>query len=198
VPVTAATDARARLSTMTQGKHSVNEFVSHFRRLASGIETMHVDDQLFHFQRGLNQKLRERLAELQPSSLDQAINLAVRIGHVAYGSSAASGSGPAAMDLSAMYAGEYDYDYDNGNASSAASEPSLASIQEQLNALMQRNGAAQRGPTQTPKIPGLTEKEVKEHMKAEKCFICHEIGHSIRNCEKRRNGANGRIIWPKK
>ena len=108
-PVTSAETARAKLASLAQGKASVNEYISAFRRLLVAVPTMGEDDRLFHFTRGLRPAIATQLRVHGVKTLTLAIEMAARVGSLgelaAMGPSASSAASAAAgtpMDLDAL------------------------------------------------------------------------------------------------
>lgn len=185
-PVTTADAAREKLKYLVQGKHSVTSYVATFRRhIASLLGTMDAGSQLYAFRSGLNRDLQIQLRQHAPTTLEAAINFAVRTG-------APIGGAEGAMDLSAM-------DDSASSSSSSATAPHLAGLgvtQDELTAILASLNSAgfnrnSRGNTGTgggsnlPKITGLTPDRVRQLMEAGKCFYCSEIGHMSRACPKK-------------
>ena len=156
-PVTSAETARAKLASLAQGKASVNEYISAFRRLLVSVPTMGEDDRLFHFTRGLRPAIATQLRVHGVKTLTLAIEMAARVGSLgelaAMGpsaSSVASSSTSAPMDLDALLGiegleRETGADPEGGASSSAAAAadaPVTRAEFAQLLAAMQ----AQRAP----------------------------------------------------
>lgn len=208
-PVTSAETARAKLIALSQGKQSITEYVDNFRRLLARIPDMGLADQLFQFIRGLRPALATQLRVQGVTTMDAAINLAVRVGSLSdmgasQQSQSASSSSP--MDLDAIEGLEADT-----SATSVGEAPvTRAEFQQLLNAMRdgRRTGGAgssssssnsgnngrfvPRGP---PTIPHLTPDQVKEYMDSGKCFGCGSKDHRSRQCPKRKIGADKRVSW---
>ena len=209
-PVTSAETARAKLIALSQGKQSINEYVDHFRRLLARIPDMGLADQLFQFIRGLRPALATQLRIQGVITIEDAINLAVRVGSLSdMGASQQSqpSSSSSPMDLDAIEGLEADT-----SAASVGEAPvTRAEFQQFLNALRdgRRTGGAgsnnssssnsgnsgrfvPRGP---PIIPHLTPDQVKEYMDSGKCFGCGSKDHRSRQCPKRKVGTDKRVSW---
>lgn len=93
-PVTSAQTARATIDRLQQGaKQSVHDYISSFRRLLSAVPTMSEDDRVHAFLRGLKPALQAQVRVHDPTSMDEAINKAARIGGVAQFAAAAAAAG---------------------------------------------------------------------------------------------------------
>jgi len=217
-PVNSAEIARTKLYALTQGKQTINEYVDHFRRLLARIPDMGAPDQLHQFRRGLRPAIVMQLDVQMPpiTTLSDAINLAVRVGSrfdmaassSSSGSSSSGGSG-APMELDNIEGLESDT-----NATNNADAPVTQSQFKLLLAAMQDNRRGGRGagagssssggsnnrhhggrPYGLPRMPHLSEEQVKEYMAAGKCFGCGAKDHTSRDCPKRKKGADGRVSW---
>lgn len=217
-PVSAADSARVRLDKLRQDKLSVNDYVSAFRRLIIDIPSMDAQSQLHAFLRGLRPALALKLREQTIPDVNAAIERASRIDNAQaiYASAAASSSSSAApahspMDLDAMLVDGIEgleRDTEGNDADGAADAPiTRREFQQLLNAMQDKRrgpaapagGKGARGgrfqPRGPPRIPHLTEEQVKEYMAAGKCFGCGSTDHSARACPKRKVDADGRPSW---
>jgi hypothetical protein len=222
-PINSAELARSQLYALVQGKKTINEYIDSFRRLlgrltdAAGHIDMAASDQLQHFRKGLRPAIALQIDMQGITTLDAAINLAVRVGSridmaasSSSGSSSSSSSGSSApMELDNIEGLEGD------TASDAADAPVTRSELKLLLAAMQdkrRQGAGGSSSSSggnrdrnvrfasgqsrgLPTIPHLTPEQVKEHMDAGKCFGCGSKDHRSRGCPKRKVGADGRVSW---
>jgi len=227
--ITTAEAARARLRSLVQGKSSVHDYVSAFRRLMVAVPDMSAADRLFCFKSGLRPAIATHLTinHANASTLASAIDMAVRIGSLGEIAAAqhgsASPSAPAgasgshsAMDLDALAnLEELYYDAGDHSSSSAPAAPSAAvtrdDLQQLLNALREERraqparGASNKGrhqPRGLPRVPHLTEQQVREHLDAGKCFGCGVKidgpgGHYSNKCPRRQADATGRVSWSK-
>jgi hypothetical protein len=59
-PINNAMSARIALDALHQGAHSVNDYISHFRRLIIAVPTMSEEDRVHQFIRGLRRDLMHR------------------------------------------------------------------------------------------------------------------------------------------
>ena len=189
-PVTSEQMARNKLDALEQGKMSINDYVSYFRRLMACVSTMDKASQMHCFVRGLKSSLQTIHHQQQPRSLEDAIGLAMRMGMtdvmMKHPSQGQDTSAPSAMDLSALL-----------TSGDPTSEAAVARVElfAMIAAMQGRNnkgGTSGTGggyqPRGLPVINGLTAKQVKEYMDAEQCFNCHEVGHRSRQCPKKRGG----------
>jgi len=185
-PVTSAQTARSQMHSLTQGRGTVDDYVSKFRALLPSLDSMSEDDRVYNFVRGLNSNVATMLRVQGVSRLDDAIAMASRVGALGEQPSRgwtynrAAGSNHAPMDLDAA---EEINDEDLNNMD-----------REELLAVMRysREGhtGSVRGPRRFPKtkVPGLTPAQVKEYMAANKCFKCGEQGHRAGECKKPKQG----------
>jgi len=218
-PITTAEVARGRIYSITQGKGTVNEYVSAFRRQLAHVPDMGEADRLFNFLRGLKDKIAVALRTANVQTIDAAVDLAVRVGSFGEHASASSGasassSSHAPMDISNVEGldAETDADGDDGDATVTRKE-----LREYLNAMRDQRanrvatgarGAGRegqpassrggfRGRMGPPRIPHLSEDQVREYMDAGKCFGCGSKDHNSRGCPKRRvDDKTGRVSWP--
>lgn len=157
--VATAVTVRAKLLALSQGKSSVNEYVSAFRRLLVAVPTMGEDDRLFQFTRGLQPAIATQLRVQGVATLDAAIAMATRIGSLkemqtmgaaaaAAPSAAVSSSAAAPMDLDALLGSSIEgLEEETGAAAAATDAPvTRAEFQQLLNAMReQRSGRPHRG-----------------------------------------------------
>ena len=123
------------------------------------------------------------------------------------------------MDLNALLGGVEGLEQEtadgagaSGPAPSTSAPVSRAEFDEMLNALKQfrhagkpHSGgggprapfAAREGPRPLPRIPHLSEAQVREYMAAGKCFNCAKTDHSSRSCPGRKVGPDGKLAWSK-
>jgi hypothetical protein len=214
-PVNSAEQARARLVALVQGKRSVNDYVSGFRRLVVLVPDMSAADQLFFFTRGLRAPIATQLRVHGVTSVEAAIAMAARIGglaefahSVAPGSAGSSGGyGGSAMEDVLAHLDESAPDPSSdapgsAGASAAGDAPVTHRDLQLLLAAMQqarggggagkggrggRSGGDSRLPRNLPRIPHLTPVQVKEYMDAGKCFACGSKEHRSRDCKARKD-----------
>ena len=194
------------------GPDSMNEFINKFRALIGrfvGADAMSARDKLSFFKRGLRKSTAQLLTLHDVKTLEEAERMAMRVG--------ASGAHDLESPSSNLSNAEL-----TAAAASAASVPSmqkqlqelrqelLAAVQDQRRgndgrhnkgsyASASNNGAGGAYvPRPTPRIPGMTETEVKEHMEKRLCFGCSSAAHTARYCPNRAIGADGRVTWSKK
>ena len=156
-PVITADLARARLAVLAQGKASVHEYVSAFRKLMVSLADMGEADRLFAFARGVKPVIATQLRVHGVKTVEAAIEMAVRIGSMGEfavlagaSSSVASSSASVPMELDALLGiegleRETDLGSEGGASSSAAAAadaPVTRAEFAQLLAAMQ----AQRAP----------------------------------------------------
>jgi hypothetical protein len=80
-PVNAEETARRDMDALRQGKDSVNEYTTKFRRLITLLPGETENAQIYQFRRGLVRAIEDRImqAEPQPASLEATIALATRV-----------------------------------------------------------------------------------------------------------------------
>ena len=211
-PVTSAETARAKLVTLSQGKSSVNEYISAFRRLLVAVPTMGEDDRLFHLTRGLRPAIATQLRVHGVKSLTAAIEMAARVGSLGElaglapgASSVASSSGSVPMDLDALGIEglEQETAAEGSSGSSPATEgPSTQALLTQLLAAMHmqrrpfkaREGGSpsassslspsplHRDPNGRLQFGSLSQSQMDAHWTAGTCFHCGKAGHRARKC----------------
>ena len=213
-PVNSAESARAKLLSLSQGKQSVNDYIDAFRRLLVRVPTMSDDDRFHQFRRGLRPAIALQIDMQGITTLDAAITRAAQIGgrlENAQAASSGSNSGSVPMELDNIEGLEGDT-----NATNNADAPVTQSQFKLLLAAMQDNRRGGRGAGTgsgsgnsgggnnrhhggrsygLPRMPHLTEEQVKEYMAAGKCFGCGAKDHTSRDCPKRKKGADGRVSW---
>lgn len=75
-PVSAASAARVKLDTLVQ-RGAVAPYLTSFYQLMMHIPDMNVKDQIHNFQRGLKQHIKNELNRVNPTTLSNAVQLAV-------------------------------------------------------------------------------------------------------------------------
>ena len=205
-PITAEEVARGRLHELEQGKQSINDYISSFRRIIISIPSMDTNSLMYAFQRGLRPALQVVIKTQMPRSLEEAISLAARVGsNMQNGSSSSSSSHQAASSNESMDLSVAEYQQYEDKNEEEESIPKISISQVQLNAIISalsakgRNngsGSDERGAQGAsggykpakglPTIRGLTETQVKEYMDANKCFNCGKPGHGSRFCRMAR------------
>ena len=211
-PVTTAEMARARLATLTQGKASVHEYVTAFRKLMMSLSDMAEADRLFAFTRGLKPAIATQLRIQGVKTVDAAIEMAVRMGSMgefaaltAVPSTAAPSNGAAPMDLDELGIEGLEKETDAATGSGTATIPStgeapvtraelqqlLAAMQEQRRPHRQ-SGAAPAGSSPMHRdeagrlqYGSLTQAQMDAHFAAGTCFKCGKAGHQARKCSKK-------------
>lgn len=219
-PVNSAESARTKLLALVQGKQSVNDYIDAFRRLLVRVPTMSDDDRFHQFRRGLRPAIALQIDMQGITTLDAAITRAAQIGGRLEGAQAASsssGSGSSSGAGAPMELDNIEGLEGDTNATNAADAPITQSQFKLLLAAMQDTrrsgrGAGAAGSSSSssgggnnrhhggrlyglPRMPHLTEDQVKEYMAAGKCFGCGAKDHTSRDCPKRKRGADGRVSW---
>jgi hypothetical protein len=226
-PINSAELARSQLYALTQGKKTINEYVDSFRRLlgrltdAAGQIDMAASDQLQHFRKGLRPAIALQIEVQGITTLDAAINAAVRVGSrydLATASSSSSGSSSsqhrdAPMELDNIEGLEGNTDASDTDTSlhapvtRAELKLMFAALQDKRRAGPSSSGSSSGGGKSNrqgrfagqarglPTIPHLSPDQVKEYMDNGKCFGCGSKDHTSRGCPKRKVGADGRVSW---
>ena len=224
-PINSAELARSQLYALVQGKKTINEYVDSFRRLlgrltdAAGNIDMAASDQLQHFRKGLRPSIALQIDMQGITTLDAAINLAVRVGSRIdmASSSSSSGSSSSSSHHAPMELDNIEGLESDTTATDAADAPITRAEMKLMLAAMQdtrraagASGSSSRGSngsrnnrhvrfssgqSRFPTVPHLTPEQVKEYMDAGKCFGCGSHDHRSRQCPKRKIGADGRVSW---
>ena len=222
-PVTTAEVARQGMWALTQGKGTIHTYVAAYRKLAVQLPEMHEEDKLFAFSHGLKESLQLQLKIQGVATVEEAINMAVRIGTMgeytttaqqrqqqqtqsASSGSGSSGSGGAPMDIDAMMLAAIEgLEQETGDADSAA-PANRQQLTQLLNAIRDQranrtadgfSGQRAEGQRGLPRIKGMTPAQVKEHMDEGKCFGCGKKDHRSRQCPLRRVATDGKVTWAK-
>lgn len=208
-PITTAETSRQRLYSLVQGKASVSDFLSSFRRLLVHLPDMHPDDQLFQFMRALNSNISSQIRVHDVKTLAAAADMAVRISAVSSwassshpsssGGYSSSSSAPVAMDLSNVEGLERETN-SGGNRSACSSSSSHSSSPDDAEALHamreQRSSRSARRDGAPTYVAHLTPEQVAEYRAAGKCFGCGSTNHQSRQCPKRKvDASTGRVSW---
>lgn len=217
-PVNSAEIARAKLLTLVQGRGTVQAYVDAFRRLLVRVPDMAESDRVFQFLRGLQPAVATQLRVQGVTTVDRAIEMAVRVGSLMEHGAAASGSAAAAprasgsqapMELDSIEGLEGDTEGAGAPNGQDDAPVTQAQLRQMLNAMRdERRGPANRGgrgggrggPSShrvrgLPQVQHLSPAQVQEYMDAGKCFGCGSTEHQSRRCPKRKEGADGRVSW---
>ena len=207
-PINSAQTARLALDSLRQGaKQSVADYISSFRRLLVAVPDMSDADKVHRFVQGLRCAIQQPLIVHGVDTLDKAIAMASRVGslglYAASSAAAAAHSHGDAMDLSNIEGLEQQTDENStGDPAAPVTRAELQAIrqlsQQQfkqlLNAMQYQRGAGagnrggkrppfgrgdHRGP---PRVPGLSDEQVRERLDGNLCFMCGEAGHRKYDC----------------
>lgn len=195
-PINSAQTARLALDSLRQSaKQSVADYISSFRRLLVSVPSMSEDDKVHRFVQGLRSTIQQPLIVHGVDTLDKAIAMASRVGslgqYAASSAAAAAQSHGDAMDLSNIEGLERQTDESSTEDSAApVTRAELQKMHQQLLAAMQQQRGSggkrppfgrgdRRGP---PRVPGLTEQQVRERLDGNLCFVCGEAGHRKYDC----------------
>jgi hypothetical protein len=193
-PVNSAMLARHALDSLQQGtKQSVHEHIAAFRRLLSAVPDMSEADRVHRFTKSLRPAFQARVIQADAKTLDAAITAATLAGALSQLSSAAS-SGDA-MELAMMGFDSLDDSPDSqGQAKptrdDSSSPVTRADLLQLLHAMQQQRapGGGSRGGRRppfgrgAPRVPGLTEEQVRKRIEERLCFICGQPGHRKYDC----------------
>jgi hypothetical protein len=214
-PVTSTEMARAKLRTLTQGRGSVQAYTAAFNALLVYLPVMDEGDRVFAYIQGLNDRVQAHVDEVAHSSLESAIERAMRFSSRINRTTAAPGGAPASapMELDAMGLGNLSAESDCNDVpthSTASSSAAAPITRDELHAIIaaalsgRQNNSGGRGKGQSnpsarprgpPVIPHLSPQQVKSYMDAGRCFGCGSNEHRARQCPKRVVGADGRPSW---
>ena len=189
--------ARARLANLKQKGH-VSAYCNLFLQIVAHIPDKSEADKIFDFKRGLNAALATRVAEKAPKTLEEAMNLCVRLDPFLSSTAprpwsqqaASSSSSSADMDLNNL---EYDlYALDDAvEAPESKSDALLAEMLSKMQAMELRlNSVNQSGAASSSigkhrnkdRVPGLTRDDVVRMLAEGRCFNCNSKEHMKRDC----------------
>lgn len=195
-PTMPAENARARLANLKQKGH-VSGYCDAFQKIITHIPDKSEADKVFDFKRGLNAALASRVAEKAPKTLEEAINLCVRLdpllssggGHRLWPSQAASSSSSNDMvDVNhvdeyadELYGDSGEPEEHKSDSTNAMLVAKLAAMEERLN-LLGQGGSSSAPKTKKDRIPGLKPEDVAKLMREGRCFKCKSKDHMKRDC----------------
>jgi hypothetical protein len=216
-PVQAAMFARQRLDKLRMREgHKVNAYASVFQTTMTPITNMHDADQVHHFVNGLLPRIAEKVWERHPTTLGQAIDIAVTVeAMLEFGRSASGGMshrmqsggfgrsthapsshGSVPMEISAL---EEDLLSESLSSTVVSNPPGdvhsallaamaelSSSFDQRLNALAQSRFGG--GAPRGDRVGGLKAGEISKLMAEGKCFRCKQKGHMKNECPQ---GASG-------
>jgi hypothetical protein len=207
-PLSAAALARRQLDVLRQGQNqSVHEYIAAFRRLAVSLPSMHEEDRVHAFVRGLRPAIAQQVLLQRATTVKKAIEVATFAGSIssaaaAPGAAAAQCAPAPAMEVDALtFAGIEGLENETANAPGVAAAAPAASevtqLRQELNALRaalrdRRPGpgpnlatGSERRRRPLPMISHLSPQQVKEYLDAGKCFGCGSNQHQYRACPQR-------------
>jgi len=222
-PITAEQQARGALLALAQGKGPVHSYVDRFRALLARVPSMDDATRTQLFLRGLQPEIARTLHMYGVTTLDAAINAAMRIGSAdaAVAALGANGAAPAALNAMLDGLGIEGLEQDTAGADGASSSSSasartaeqrVAVLEARLAAMQDTRrggrGGASHGPRggrqqgsnrerRLPRFGDLSPAQVQEHLDAGKCFGCGVAGHGTRDCPQRAEDADGKGKWPR-
>lgn len=220
-PVQAAMFARQRLDKLRMREgHKVNAYASVFQTTMTPITNMHDADQVHHFVNGLLPRIAEKVWERHPTTLGQAIDIAVTVeAMLEFGRSATStggaphrmhsggygrsthvvsSSGSAPMEISALEQEFFSDQPPSGPSNQSDPQSALlaaiaelsSSFDQRLNALAQSRFGGSR-TARGDRIGGLKAGEIEKLMAEGKCFRCKQKGHMKNECPQAGSNAGG-------
>lgn len=195
-PVEVNRQAREELAVLTQwtckSQNSIQEYCSKFTSVIQRITDMSMADQIQHFIRGLKTKTREKVEDVdpQPTTLDQAMSLAVRkdvqVTRQIKNSSQLTNRRPSQPSR---------FSHHNNRSSSSTSVPmelgNMQSYDEEEESdtsshemsVQFMSGSGGSRPWYSGKLkdnPGLKERLIKD----DRCLFCRTKGHKQEACQK--------------
>ena len=202
--------ARQRLRDLKQ-TGGVNSYANLYLAIVAHIPKRSEADKIFDFKQGLHPALAAKLAERQPATLQDAIDIVVNVeqfvtgkhrlnqggynGRPVYRGGAPSSSSSVPMDINALEQ-EYNEDaYRTEEQAAPTTGPSNKELLTKIDSLQQHILALQfsssRGPAsrssgpsrlQAGRVPGLSAEDVQRLRKERKCFACKKEGHMKHEC----------------
>jgi Retrotransposon gag protein len=204
-PLTSAEMARSKLRTLKQGHGpaTMQAYVSTFNALLAHVPAMDVGDRVFAFIEGLNDRVKAHVDEVAHTTLESAIERAVRYGsrvaiHSAQPASASASS--SMMDLSMLGIEGLEpetgaADNGGGQAADMSAPVTRAEFQQLLMAMQQQrslggsssssssaSGMLPRRSRFTPHVQGVTDAQIRERLDSGACLACGEQGHRKIDC----------------
>jgi hypothetical protein len=188
---------------LQQNNRHVDEYILEFQNLHDKVPDMAQADALYQFQRGLRQEIAIELTKANKQNLQEAVELAARVGGLLQGAnSSSSSSGRSTAHQMEMVS--------NGNTGlikdlteavlnaiqaqqgmsgiGAKTQTHQGYLQENLKGGAGRGGQSQRkGPPRTRppfavSIPGVSPQVVEQRRAAGQCFRCGQSGHRSIEC----------------
>jgi hypothetical protein len=190
-PVNAEETARRDMDALRQGKDSVNEYTTKFRRLSALLPGETANAQIYQFRRGLVRAIEDRImqAEPQPTSLEATIALATRVEGRWRASHGSSTEGMASMeDTERTFSiAQLNALLDAARGSQAA--PPTSATQRHRNETRQDHGANKPAKS-TPMAQrfGLSEEVTRKRFDNGLCMHCGVTGHIRRDCAEYKAG----------
>ena len=208
-PRLAAEVARQKIAALKQ-RGTVSQLCNALQQLLAHVPTMHEDDRIFHFKQALSASIAAKVAEQKPSTLEEAMQVAVQAelyvgrpsssfsGGLFYRPSNASSSGGARhgsssatpMELSNLNQAPAEQTDDTELESEAPTQEQLLALwkeanshgkEQALNAMLSR---ARIGKS-VAKVPGISKGDYERCRKEGRCLRCKEVtDHIARDCKK--------------
>uniref|UniRef100_A0A0G4F7U9 CCHC-type domain-containing protein n=1 Tax=Chromera velia CCMP2878 TaxID=1169474 RepID=A0A0G4F7U9_9ALVE len=156
------TDLRGEVRNVRcQGNEGVHKYSVRFNDIAEGIVDVSEIDLIYDYIRGLSDKVRKEVRRKKPDSLDAAMK--------------------DAEEAEQLLSGGRKKDYGGqGRDGRSDSHPPLQP-QSQSN-----DGPVPIDLNRISRIYSLSRDEIKRHIQENRCFNCHAVGHSARQCRNRK------------
>jgi hypothetical protein len=212
-PVQAAMLARQRIGKLSQRNgQTVNQYTSLFQTTMTPIVDMGDADQVHHYVNGLNPYVAGKVWERHPTTLKEAIDLAVSVEAMGqYGRAALSsanhgrstfGSAPMDTSLNNIEQQPFDEDHYGTEATTSASTSKaptgvdavqnailakMEMMESRLNAMFAKQGNRDRRPPSgtNTQVAGLKPGEIEKLRSEGRCFRCKQKGHMKFDCPQR-------------
>lgn len=217
-PMQAATVARHRLANLKQ-TGSASAYANIFQKELTPITDMSAADKIFFFRQGLKPALAQKVLEKNPSSLHQAMDIAITADANFRGAVMLSGtrsyngrgapSGEVPMDLSHIAAEDKDEEFTmpTFHFDESESAPSLPAsfmreyqemkaaiqkltIQQSISAVVGHHAkGGKKGGKKASRVPNISPEEFKHCWDNHLCLNCKKPGHIAPNCPSPRSNA---------
>eukprot|EP00820_Chromera_velia_P020869 Cvel_29465.t1-p1 / transcript=Cvel_29465.t1 / gene=Cvel_29465 / organism=Chromera_velia_CCMP2878 / gene_product=Retrotransposon-derived protein PEG10, putative / transcript_product=Retrotransposon-derived protein PEG10, putative / location=Cvel_scaffold4034:1-844(-) / protein_length=281 / sequence_SO=supercontig / SO=protein_coding / is_pseudo=false len=152
-------DLQGDIRSIRCGKgESIQDYNDRFAEIGEGVENSTECDKLYDYLRGLPEDIRRAVKKEKPGTVDQAMELADEEEQLLKD---ARGRG-----------GERDRSDAPRRPSAPGQAPGDGPVPMDLNRMS--------------RVYSLSREEVQRHIRENRCFNCHAVGHSARNCQRPR------------